>query len=99
MQAKKSTVVGVRVTDRSSGSVPIANEKSVLSLIKKTYTVMNRITPLPHKHFTMLAMLHDCCGNGYDYPTGACLDAIETMKHTEHIQLEPTYTGKTFAAV
>lgn len=95
----KSTVVGVRVTDRSLGPVPIANEKSVVSLIKKTYTVMNRIAPLPHIHFTMPAILHDYCGNGYGYPTSACLDAIETMKHNERIQLEPTYTGKTFAAV
>ncbi|MGQ9843221.1 MAG: 1-aminocyclopropane-1-carboxylate deaminase/D-cysteine desulfhydrase [Spirochaetota bacterium] len=95
----KSTVVGVRVTDRSLGPVPIANEKSVVSLIKKTYAVMNSITPLPHIHITTPVILHDYCGNGYGYPTGACLDAIETMKHNEHIQLEPTYTGKTFAAV
>jgi len=95
----KSTVVGVRVTDRSLGPVPIANEKSVLSLINKTYSLMNSITPMPHIQFTTPVILHDYCGQGYGYPTSACLDAIETMKHNEHIQLEPTYTGKTFAAV
>ncbi|MGB4270700.1 MAG: pyridoxal-phosphate dependent enzyme [Spirochaetota bacterium] len=95
----KSIVVGVRVTDRSLGPVPIANEKSVMSLIKKTFTLMKKITPLPQIIFTTPIILHDWCGEGYGYPTGACLDAIETMKTKEGIQLEPTYTGKTFAAV
>jgi len=74
-------------------------KKSVLSLINKTYSLMNSITPMPHIQFTTPVILHDYCGQGYGYPTSACLDAIETMKHNEHIQLEPTYTGKTFAAV
>ncbi|MCX8125206.1 MAG: pyridoxal-phosphate dependent enzyme [Spirochaetes bacterium] len=95
----KSKVIGVRVTDRSLGPIPIANEKSVHLLMEKTYKLMKTITNLPPIDIPTPIILHDYCGQGYGYPTGACLDAIEKMKHTEHIQLEPTYTGKTFAAV
>lgn len=95
----KSKVIGVRVTDRSLGPVPIANEKSVYSLMVHTYRLMQKYTKLPSIDLPSPIILHDYCGKGYGYPTGACIDAIEKMKINEHIQLEPTYTGKTFAAV
>ncbi len=95
----KSKVIGVRVTDRSLGPIPIANETSVRSLMIRTYKLMQKYTSLPAIDFSSPIILHDYCGKGYGYPTGACIDAIEKMKLSEHIQLEPTYTGKTFAAV
>ena len=95
----KSKVVGVRVTDRSLGPVPIANEKSVLSLMKQTYTLMKGFAQLPAIDFITPTIIHDYCGEGYGYPTTACKDAIDAMHRLENIPLEPTYTGKTFAAV
>lgn len=95
----RSKVIGVRVTDRSLGPVPIANEKSVLSLMKQTYALMAGFTQLPAVDFMTPAIVHDYCGEGYGYPTAACMDAIDTMHQLENIPLEPTYTGKTFAAV
>ncbi|MEJ5363279.1 MAG: pyridoxal-phosphate dependent enzyme [Spirochaetota bacterium] len=95
----RSIVVGVRVTDKSLGPIPIANEKSVQALMVKTYKLMKTFIKLPDIKFQRPTILHDYCGKGYGYPTGVCQDAIEKMKTSEGIQLEPTYTGKTFAAV
>ncbi len=89
-------IVGVRVVDRL-----ICNKPGIVRLGHNT---INRLEEagleadleVPTERLTLL---HDYFGESYGTPTEAGLEAIETVQRHADIELEPTYTGKTFAAL
>ena len=54
---------------------------------------------LPKMTFEQLNFNERYFGGEYGLPTQEGLDAIKILKESEKIKLEPTYTGKTFAAL
>ncbi len=93
----KTEVHAVRVSDTS-----IANEKAMWLLLNKTINMMRRLddsVPADLAARVNLRMRHSFCGPGYARGTAATEEAIEFAKSELEITLEPTYTGKTMAAL
>jgi D-cysteine desulfhydrase len=95
-----SRVVGVRVTAARLGPFSAANEATVGRLMDRTLARLGRGArtggagrpPAP-------LILHDYFGTEYGAPTAEGLSAERRMLDCEGIRLDPTYTGKTVAAV
>ena len=95
-----TTVIGVGVSVDSLGPLPIANAYTVRALMKTTYRMLRQLSPrIPRISIPPQRVIGDYLGDGYGYPTSACRDAIRFLGEREGIQLDPTYTAKTFAAV
>lgn len=93
-------VVGVRVTNSNLGPVQVAGEKAVSALMKRTLRFLkNQSSRIPDVAITSPKVLHDYFGEGYGCETPEGLAAIKAIKDSDNIALEPTYTGKAFAAV
>ncbi|MFB6262653.1 MAG: 1-aminocyclopropane-1-carboxylate deaminase/D-cysteine desulfhydrase [Bradymonadaceae bacterium] len=91
-----SRVVGVRVVDRM-----IANVPTVVRLARKTAGRLDEIgiEDVPTITPDDLELVHDFFGEDYGVPTDEGLRAIELAEEHAGFELEPTYTGKTFAAL
>jgi len=77
-----------------------SNIKTIRRLAIKTKKLMTKyVKSVPETTFEHLFFNGDYFGGQYGLPTRKGLEAINLMKETEDIELEPTYTGKTFAAL
>ena len=92
-------VIGVRVTKANLGPMQVAGEKAVKSLMIRTLRFLrSQSSRIPHINIKTPEVLHNYFGECYGCQTKKGTDAIDAMKESNNIQLEPTYTGKTFAA-
>ena len=96
----KTRVVGVRVIASRIGPFPACTAGTVAKQIKHAYGYLKkRCRDLPAVSIRVPAILDDFFGRGYGMPSAAGIDAHRLMKEKQGIELEPTYTAKTFAAV
>ncbi|MBI2060800.1 MAG: pyridoxal-phosphate dependent enzyme [Nitrospirae bacterium] len=89
-------VIGVRVVERS-----MCNRFVVASLAQRTLEYMRTFDPVFGQTKITLDMVHvegGYLGGGYGHPTPEAQEAIRFAKEHEKLKLEPTYSGKTFAA-
>ena len=78
----------------------ISNFKVIRRLSNKTKKLMVKYDKsIPEITFEHLHFNKDFFGGQYGLPTREGLEAIKLMKEMEEFILEPTYTGKTFAAL
>lgn len=92
-----SQVVGVRVTSKKIG-----NEEKVANLANRVVQLLKRHSEaIPDLKFSPsdARVMHDFYGPGYGVPTPECVKAAETLRSTEGIRLDLTYTAKAFAAL
>ena len=91
----KTQIQAVQVSDSVNSSIKI-----IRRLAKKTNKLMvkydNSVPVITYEH---LSSNGDYFGGQYGLPTREGLSAIKLIKELEDIKLEPTYTGKTFAAL
>ena len=92
----KSRVIGVRVTESHLGPFQACTKWTVKTLMKQALRLMNKDLTIDQSRYEVFQSYF---GEGYGYPTLEGMCAINLMKERENIGLEPTYTGKTFAAV
>ncbi len=78
----------------------ISNFKVIRRLSIKTKKYMDKYDKsIPEITFEHLHYNEDYYGGEYGLPTRDCLEAIKLLNTAEGISLEPTYSGKTFAAL
>jgi D-cysteine desulfhydrase len=100
MAGLKSKVMGVQVSVSHVGPFPACTKGETRKLMHATYRYMKERDPdLPKINIESPTLLGDYLGEGYGYPTDAGDDARKEMKKAADIDLDPTYTAKTFAAV
>ena len=89
-------VVGVRVVDKI-----MANATMTAHLANKTGKILAEygVEDVPRIAGSDVRMLDGYFGKDYGVPTDAGMKAIEAAKAHEGLKLEPTYTGKAFAAL
>jgi 1-aminocyclopropane-1-carboxylate deaminase/D-cysteine desulfhydrase-like pyridoxal-dependent ACC family enzyme len=92
----RSRVIGVQVTESHIGPFQVCTKGTVTKLMKKTLRLLNKNLSIDESRYDVVGSYF---GEGYGYPTPEGMLAISLMKERENIVLEPTYTGKTFAAV
>jgi len=93
----KTRVIGVRVTE-----IGLSNEEKVSKLANRIGALLckyDKSLPLFHFKPTDIEIMHNFFGKGYGFSTPDGLEAMELIRRTENIELEVTYTAKTFAAV
>jgi len=96
----KTRVVGVRVIASRLGPFAACTAETVAKQIKHAYGYLKkRYRDLPAVSIRNPVILDDYFGGGYGMPSAAGIDAHRLMKEKQGIELEPTYTAKTFAAV
>ncbi len=91
----KTTIHAIRVTDPNFASV----EHTQNLAIKSRNLLAKYEQSIPKLSFKHLSINGNYYGGSYGTPTKKGLEAIKLIKKTENITLEPTYTGKTFAAL
>lgn len=95
-----SRVIGIRVAASHLGPLPVSTPVNVKQLMKQTCRYLqSRSSDIPEITLPDPVILDEYFGEGYGSPTKSCMDALEIMEKREQIHLEPTYTGKAFAAV
>jgi D-cysteine desulfhydrase len=96
MAGMKTRIVGVRVVDKIMTNAPITAH-----LANKTAKILrsNGIEDVPHISISDVIMLDDYFGSDYGEPTDEGMAAIELCREYSELKLEPTYTGKAFAAL
>ncbi len=96
MAGLSTHVVGVRVVDRL-----IANKPLVMRLAGKMATRLEAcgVDSAPSVSKDDFDLIHDYFGRDYGEPTPEGQRAIRLADQTEGLTLEPTYTGKTMAAL
>lgn len=91
----KTTIYGIQVTAPS-----YSNVENTRKLANKSRALLakydNSISKLSFNHLIIDSNYY---GEAYGKPTSEGLEAIKLIKEHEGIILEPTYTGKTFAAL
>jgi len=94
--ARLNTVIyGVRVTPSF-----LSDFNVVVNLATKSMNLMvKNDKSIPKITFKHLKLDEGYFGDIYGKPTPECLEAIKILKDVENIKLEPTYTGKTMAAL
>lgn len=95
-----SKVMAVNVTFTHLGPFASATERTVLSLMKKTYRYLKRRCPAlpPVNHWEAPRIIGNYVGDGYGCPTEDCRKAMILAAERERVILDPTYTAKTFSA-
>jgi len=91
-----SRIIGVRVTESHLGPLQACTKGTVTGLMKKVLMLTGINYSIDQRRYEVIESYF---GKGYGYPTPEGMKAIGVMKECEGIGLEPTYTGKTFAAV
>ncbi|HEY9162123.1 MAG TPA: pyridoxal-phosphate dependent enzyme [Desulfomonilia bacterium] len=92
----RSRVIGVRVTASHLGPFRACTKETVTSLMNQTLKLAGINLTIDQSRYEVIGSYF---GEGYGYPTPEGMKAIGVMKENEGLSLEPTYTGKTFAAV
>ncbi len=91
-------VIGVGVTRARLGPLHLATARSVRSLMKSTYRLLQSASPgVPDVAIGDQRVIHDYFGGEYGLPTAEGLEAMRIFREKEGIKLEPTYTAKTCA--
>ena len=92
----RTHVLGVRVVDRVLANVPV-----VLGLARRTATLLREasIPEVPEVESGDFTMLQRYFGRGYGEPTREGRRAVALARQYADVTLEPTYTGKAFAAI
>ncbi len=88
---------GVKVTQ-----MKMTNPKNIVKLASKALNLLREHSrDVPDVKIDERDVILDgnYLGQGYGFPTQECLEAISLMEKTEHIKLEPVYTGKALAAL
>ena len=95
MAGMKTRVVGVRVVEQL-----ICNGPLTRLLMRRTLGLLRRLAgPLARPRELQLAVAHRQFGGRYGRPTEAARAAIQLLRDSEGLKLEPTYTGKALAAM
>ncbi|MCJ7771990.1 MAG: pyridoxal-phosphate dependent enzyme [Desulfobacterales bacterium] len=95
-----TTIIGVRVTDSHFGPIEILTSGAIQKLAQTTYRSLKRLSKeIPDITISPPTVLDDYFGKGYGYVTDKGKNAYHLLKDKENINLDPTYTSKTFAAV
>ena len=95
-----SKVIGVRVTFSKLGIFQACTSNTVMKLAKETYQLLKKHhRDLPDVDMQKPTIEGRYLGDGYGCKTEQCINAIEMLKTNEDIQLDATYTSKTFSAV
>ncbi len=95
----KGRVIGVRVTAARLGPFAAATPGTVLSLMRRTQSLMRRAAHgVPDLELGPPEILDDYFGGDYGVPTEAGRAAMELMSARAGPVLEETYTAKTAAA-
>jgi D-cysteine desulfhydrase len=72
----------------------------IRKLTRKTLRFMSQYNiPVPKLTFEHLTFNQDYFGGEYGRPTKECIETMKLIKELESIKLDPTYTGKAFAAL
>ena len=96
----ESEVVGVRVYPERIGPLPTATAGRVCRLMKNTLRLLRHLSPnIPNLRIHVPRILGNYIGRGYAIPNPSGETAKRRLAESEGIQLESTYTAKTFAAV
>ncbi|MBU3914615.1 pyridoxal-phosphate dependent enzyme [bacterium] len=96
----KTAITGVRVTQSHLGPIHIATRESVLKLMKNAYKILKRASgEIPDIDLSAPEIKHEFFGEGYGHVTAECSRAYDLLREKESINLDPTYTSKTFACV
>ena len=96
----KSEIIGIRVTFSHLGPFHVCTPRKIRRMMKQAYAYLKRRSKnIPDISIRVPAILDGFYGNGYGSPTEAGRDACQFVKEKEGIELDPTYTAKTFAAV
>ncbi|UCF69310.1 MAG: pyridoxal-phosphate dependent enzyme [Acidobacteriota bacterium] len=96
----RSRVVGVRIAPAQWGPIPLATPRHVLSLANKAYQLLVRSgARLPDVPLEPPTVIDDFLGAGYGHPSAAGREAADILRESDGIELDETYTAKTFAAV
>lgn len=91
-------VVGVRVSVKAVGPVPVATPGMVRSLMGQVHGLLRAGSRMvPRIEIPPQRVIDDYVGEGYGYPTSEGRAAIKLLNEREGVRLEPTYTAKTFA--
>ena len=89
----KTIIYGIKVSESPNINGIIRLAKNGWNLLVKNDKSIPKIT---YEH---LQLDGGYFGDIYGKPTKECLEAIKMLKEMENIHLEPTYTGKTMAAL
>lgn len=96
----KTQVIGVQVGMTHVGPVPIVSPGIILKKVKTVHRFLAGLSPsIPELEFEKPMLLGGYCGDGYACPTPEGNRAIAAFLEHENITLDPTYTGKTCAAL
>lgn len=90
------TILAVRVVDRK-----ITNRAKIRSLVDQTAARLREFGVPTDQSIGLenLELVHDYFGDEYGVPTQAGTEAIDVASDRADLQLDPTYTGKAFAAL
>ena len=99
MQKLKTKIYGVCVTD-----LKFCNSIKVVELAFNTWKLIKKYDKsIPNIErndlFKRLIIDTNYFGGEYGLPTSEGINAIKLLKRTENLEFEPTYTGKTWAAL
>jgi 1-aminocyclopropane-1-carboxylate deaminase/D-cysteine desulfhydrase-like pyridoxal-dependent ACC family enzyme len=96
----KTTVIGVRVGVDRIGPLQFNTPATAAAMMQAVYDFLkHQSSYVPSLRITPPLILNNYIGAGYGVPTTKGLAAVEQFKAEAGINLEPVYTGKTFAAV
>ena len=88
-----STVIGVRVIDAA-----IANHSGTVKLIQQAITYLRQYLRLDLHYAPRFTLVHDFFGTHYGAYTPEAQQAIDLAATHGNLTLDPTYSGKAFAA-
>jgi D-cysteine desulfhydrase len=96
----ETRVVGVRVSMKNVGPLPLNTPGTVVRTMKSVRRLIAKHAPsMPDLKFEKPLLLEGYCGDGYGWPTPEGNRALELFREREGIELDPVYTGKTCAAL
>ncbi|TXT60771.1 MAG: hypothetical protein BAJALOKI2v1_80063 [Promethearchaeota archaeon] len=91
----KTKIHGIQVTPPYFSS-----KENTLNMAKRSLRFLRKYQKdLPRISYEHLNLIGDFFGESYGKPTKEGLEAIEILEKTEGLHLDPTYTGKAFAAL
>jgi D-cysteine desulfhydrase len=93
-------VIGIRVYPSKVCFLPACTVGHVSRLIARTYALLRKLdSNLVERRIPAPEILDDYLGHGYAIPSVAGEQARERLMDDEGVELDSTYTAKTFAAV
>jgi D-cysteine desulfhydrase len=96
----ETRVIGVQVGVSHVGPIPIVSPATIVKNVKSAYRILaRRSSSIPELKVERPLLSTTYCGDGYACPTPEGNRAIATFREREGIALDPTYTGKTCAAL